>query len=136
MSRQHDEELLDEAIEESFPASDPPAVHSEATPAPAAAPPLPALEIGHERRGDKGSFYVERDGARLAEMTYTSAGDALIIIDHTEVSDALRGRSAGRRLVEAAVAWARAEGKRILPLCPFARSVFDKDASLGDVLSR
>jgi uncharacterized protein len=139
MSRQHTEDRLDEALEESFPASDSPAVHDVRAPAPAgAAQPAPenAIAIAHERRGPKGSFYVEQDGARLAEMTYTSAGEDLIIIDHTEVSDALRGRSVGRRLVDAGVAWARAEGKKILPLCPYARSVFDRDPSLADVLSR
>jgi predicted GNAT family acetyltransferase len=78
---------------------------------------------------------IDRDGKRLAEMTYTMAGDKMII-DHTEVDDALRGTGAGRRLVESAVVWARAEHKTILPLCPFARSVFDKTPEYADVRVR
>ena len=59
-------------------------------------------------------------------MTYSLAGDDTIIIDHTDVDAALRGTGAGQALVAAAVAWARDSARRILPLCPFARSVFDR----------
>ena len=83
----------------------------------------------------KGAWVIERDGKRLAEMTYSMAGDK-IIIDHTDVSDALRGTGTGGKLVAAAVEWARANGKKILPLCPFAKSVFDKTADYSDVLAR
>jgi predicted GNAT family acetyltransferase len=92
--------------------------------------------IGHERSGHRGAFVIDRDGKRLAKMTYTLAGDKKIIIDHTEVDDALRGTGAGRRLVESAVLWARAEGKTILPLCPFAKSVFERTPEYADVLVR
>jgi predicted GNAT family acetyltransferase len=34
-----------------------------------------------------------------AEMTYRRAGDGLIIINHTDVSSALRGRKIGERMV-------------------------------------
>jgi predicted GNAT family acetyltransferase len=90
--------------------------------------------IGHEENGHRGAFFLVRDGQRLAQMTYTVAGTR-IIIDHTEVDDALRGMGAGKKLVEAAVAWAREQNRRLLPLCPFARSVFAKDAALRDVLA-
>jgi predicted GNAT family acetyltransferase len=33
------------------------------------------------------------------------------------------------------VAWARAEQLKVIPLCPFARSVFQRDESLRDVLA-
>ena len=89
--------------------------------------------VTHAPAGHKGAFVIERAGARLAEMTYSMAGDKLII-DHTTVSDALRGTGTGGKLVAAAVEWARASGKKILPLCPFAKSVFDKTPAYRDVL--
>lgn len=92
------------------------------------------MDIQHERTGSKGAYFVEQDGQRLAEMTYSVAGSSMIIIDHTEVSDLLRGQGAGKKLVYAAVEWARKEGVKILPLCPFAKSVFDKEAEIRDVL--
>lgn len=67
-------------------------------------------------------------------MTYSKAGADRIIIDHTEVEDDLRGQGAGQQLVEAAVDFARRHKISIIPLCPFARSVFDKTPTLRDVL--
>jgi predicted GNAT family acetyltransferase len=92
-------------------------------------------DLIHERSGHRGAFVIVRDGARLAEMTYTIAGTR-VIIDHTDVDDALRGTGAGRKLVAAAVAWARVENARLMPLCPFARSVFDKAPEYSDVLAK
>jgi predicted GNAT family acetyltransferase len=89
--------------------------------------------VRHVPAGHKGAFVIERDGRRLAEMTYSMAGQKMII-DHTQVDDALRGTGAGRRLVMAAVERARAEKQTILPLCPFAKSVFDKAPEIRDVL--
>ena len=90
--------------------------------------------IRHVASGHRGAFVLERDGRRLAELTYTVAGSR-VILDHTQVDDALRGTGAGARLVGTAVDWARAENRKLLPLCPYARSVFDKTPAYGDVLA-
>lgn len=92
-------------------------------------------DIVHEHSGQRGAFVIRRDGRLLAQMTYT-VGGVIAIIDHTDVDGALRGTGAGARLVRAAVEWARAEKMQILPLCPFARSVFDKTPELADVLKK
>jgi hypothetical protein len=91
-------------------------------------------QIRHVSSGARGAFVLERDGRRLAELTYTVAG-ARIILDHTHVDDALRGTGTGAKLVAEAVQWARAGDRKLMPLCPFARSVFDKTASYADVLA-
>jgi predicted GNAT family acetyltransferase len=93
------------------------------------------MDIQQEENASKGAFYYEENGKRLAEMTYSKAGDTLIIIDHTEVDDALRGKGAGKQLVAKAVDYARAKHIKILPLCPFAKSVFDRVSEFKDVLS-
>jgi uncharacterized protein len=92
------------------------------------------MVVGHEERGHRGAFVIDRDGKRLAEMTYTVAGSR-VIIDHTTVDDALRGSGAGNELVKKAVEWARAEKRKLMPLCPFAKSVFDKTPDYRDVLA-
>ena len=51
------------------------------------------------------------------------------------MDDRLRGTGAGKKLVEAAVQWARKENVRLMPLCPFSRSVFEKTAEYADVLA-
>ena len=91
--------------------------------------------IQHNQDVSKGSFYVEEAGKVLAEMTYSMTGTDLMIIDHTEVSDELRGKNVGYQLVHTAVEYARSNHIKILPLCPFAKSVFDKKMTeFGDVL--
>ena len=90
--------------------------------------------IEHEEHGHRGAFFVVKNGKRLAVLTYTVAGTR-VILDHTDVDDALRGTGTGKQLVEAAVAWARAEKRLLMPLCPFAKSVFEKTPQLRDVLA-
>ena len=92
------------------------------------------MEIKHEETDSKGAFYLERDGERLAEMTYSKAGEGMIIIDHTQVDDALRGEGVGKKLVEKGVAFARENDLKILPLCPFAKALIDKTPEFQGVL--
>jgi uncharacterized protein len=93
------------------------------------------MDIERIEHGSKGAFIIKVNNERLAEMTYSKAGDKLIIIDHTDVSDALRGKGAGKQLVHAAVEYARANQIKIIPLCPFAKAVFDKTPEFKDVLN-
>ena len=93
------------------------------------------MEIKHEDSTKNGSFYIEQDGKTVAKMTYIYAGSDKIIIDHTEVSDVLRGQSAGKKMVLEAVAFAEKNHLKIIPLCPFAKSVFDKNPALHHVLN-
>jgi hypothetical protein len=93
------------------------------------------MNIQRIEHGSKGAFIIKENNERLAEMTYSKAGDKMVIIDHTEVSDALRGKGAGKQLVNAAVEYARANQLKILPLCPFAKAVFDKTPEFKDVLN-
>jgi uncharacterized protein len=91
------------------------------------------MEIQHRDDGKKGAFYIAQNEEVLAEMTYVWAGDKMII-DHTEVSDQLAGKGAGKQMVNQAVLFAREKHIKILPLCPFAKSVFDKVTDYQDVL--
>lgn len=92
------------------------------------------MEIQQKDDGKKGAFFVEQNGDLLAEMTYVWAGADRIIIDHTEVSDVLAGKGVGKQMVTKAVEFARAKSISIIPLCPFAKSVFDKMQEFRDVL--
>lgn len=89
--------------------------------------------IAHEETDHRGAFFILQDGKRVAEMTYSRVNAALIIIDHTEVDPSLGGQGVGRRLLDAAVAWARETQTKILTTCPFAGAQFAKDPSIRDV---
>lgn len=93
------------------------------------------LPIEREEGQSKGRYFVRLDGAE-AQMTYSRTGNSMIIIDHTEVPDAMRGRSVGQALVRRAVEDARAEGRSIIPLCPFAKAQFSRHPEWQDVLRR
>lgn len=84
------------------------------------------MQLKHEVDGHKGAYYWDDDGKRLGESTYTMAGPEKLIIDHTEVDDSLRGTGKAAALVQAIVDHARENGLKILPLCPFARVMFQK----------
>jgi len=92
------------------------------------------LDIQQKDDSKKGEFYIGDNGQHLAEMVYTWAGENVFIIEHTDVDDALRGQGVGNKLLERVVAFAREKNIKIIPLCPFAKSVFDKDSSIHDVL--
>lgn len=95
----------------------------------------PLTPIAHEEINGRGAFYVEQYGERLAKMTYSRVNPALIIIDHTEVDDRLTGQGVARRLLDSAVAWARATSTKVMATCPYARSQFSRDSSIRDVLA-
>lgn len=93
------------------------------------------MTILHEESEQKGRFYIKGESQDiLAEMTYSRAGTDKIIIDHTLVSESLKGQGVGKKLVAASVEAARQQGFKIMPLCVFAKAIFDKNPDWQDVL--
>jgi predicted GNAT family acetyltransferase len=90
--------------------------------------------IQHLQNEKNGYFSVEVDGKTEAKMTFVFAGSDKIIIDHTEVNPGNNGKGFGKKMVTAAVEMAREKNLKIIPLCPFAKSVFDKTEAFRDVL--
>ena len=90
--------------------------------------------IQREDRSPSGGRWLVNVDGHEAEMTYSRASPTLIIIDHTAVPDALRGRGVGQALVHRAVEDARRDGFRIIPLCTFAKGQFERHPDWADVL--
>jgi predicted GNAT family acetyltransferase len=117
-----DDDQLDEALVETFPASDAPAntvvigvqAGESSTSSPPSVSDNPALH----------RFELTVDG-QTAVLEYERTGDALALV-HTEVPEALRGRHLGDALVEYALDAAHAAGLRIVPICPFVRAYLRK----------
>ena len=82
----------------------------------------------------KGSFFIVFEGKQEAEMTFVFAGEDKIIIDHTGVNPGNEGKGLGKQMVAQAVTYARENNIKIIPLCPFAKKVFDKTPEFRDVL--
>lgn len=92
------------------------------------------MDIQHQSSESKGKFFLKKDGEVKAEITYSKMGNTGMIIDHTEVSDELRGKNVGKKLVKTAIDYARNNNLKVIPLCPYAKSVIERDPSLQDVL--
>ncbi len=91
--------------------------------------------IEHAESGDHGAFFITQDGSRVAELTYRRSNAALITINHTGVDSSLKGQGVARRLLDAAVIWARESHTKIISACPFSTAQFSKDADIRDVLA-
>jgi hypothetical protein len=92
------------------------------------------MEIQNKNDGKRGAFYMEDGGKEIALMHYIFSGPGKMIIDHTEVNDEYAGKGLGLQLVNAGVAYARENHMKILPLCPFAKKIFDITPAFADVL--
>lgn len=92
------------------------------------------MQIIQEDDGKRGAFMAIQDGEQAGLMTYVWNADDQFIIEHTEVESAFTGQGVGKKLVMAAVDFARANNYKIIPLCPFAKSVFEKIPDIQDVI--
>jgi uncharacterized protein len=78
-------------------------------------------------------YELEVDG-RLAIAAYRLR-PGRITFTHTEVPEALAGRGIGTRLVKAALDDARAQGLKVVPVCPFVKHYMDTHPETQDLLA-
>ena len=90
--------------------------------------------IRREDFGTKGRYVLRRKGVE-AEITFSVTTPTLVIADHTEVPDSLRGTGAGADLFAYMVADARNRGFKIMPLCPFVNAQRKKHPEWADVFA-
>jgi predicted GNAT family acetyltransferase len=70
-----------------------------------------------------------------AELTFTRRGPGLISADHTQSPEALKGTGAAAALADYLIADARANGFKIIPLCPYVRARYEKHPGWQDVMT-
>ena len=92
------------------------------------------IEIKQIKEKTKGRFAAIDEGKQAGAIFYTSVGETKIILDHTEVDNAYQKQGIGKIILMKIVDFARTNNIKIIPLCPFAKSVFDKTESIRDVL--
>lgn len=91
--------------------------------------------ITHEDAGRKGRYVARVAGFDdVGELTYSRVSASLIIVDHTGVSDSLKGKGLGLKLAERVVTDARVQGVKVIPLCPFFKAQASRTPEWQDVL--
>jgi predicted GNAT family acetyltransferase len=118
-----DDDKLDETLEETFPASDPPANTPET--GIRIGDPAPDADVSDNAAQSRLELTVDGHTAYLA---YERTADRLTIL-HTEVPLEIRGRHIAERLVEAGLSAARSDGLRLVVVCPFARAYMRRHRS-------
>ena len=93
------------------------------------------VSITREITDTKGRYVARVTGiTEEAELTYSRASSKFVIADHTYAPDSMRGMGVAKALVERLISDARAEGFKIMPLCPFVKSQFARNPQWSDVL--
>jgi predicted GNAT family acetyltransferase len=92
---------------------------------------LPIVQTDTEKGG---TFIFYQNNIIAGELVYKWTGKTKLIIEHTEVGEKFEGMGIGKKLVLEAVQFARKNNVKILPWCPFAKSLFNKTTEIQDVL--
>lgn len=92
------------------------------------------MHIQHNKLEDRGVFYIKGANGVISELTYSKDSSTQITIHHTETKIPEEGKGLASKLVEHTVLFARENGLKVYPLCPFAEVQFDRNPSYKDVL--
>lgn len=90
------------------------------------------MDVQHDPQRHR--FFLEVSGG-TAELTYRELGDGTLDLLHTGVPDAAAGQGIGGKLAKAAFTWARQNGVRVVPTCPFVRKWLERHPDEQDLVS-
>ena len=91
--------------------------------------------VNHTASANGGSFSAGDGGLRMGYLSYEWASPEVFAIMHTVVEEAFRGQGVAKALLDAAVSFARENGYKIRPVCPYAEKVLRRDSQYNDILA-
>jgi predicted GNAT family acetyltransferase len=77
-------------------------------------------------------FELEVDG-HIAFSEYARTPDVITFM-HTEVPEAMAGKGIGSKLIRGALDLVRADGLKVIALCPFVKTYIEKHPDIADLL--
>jgi uncharacterized protein len=92
------------------------------------------MNIQQEDNGQYGSFFIENDTGRIAELSYTWRTNDVVSIDHTIVDENVENHGIGSALVERMVDFAREKNIKLKLYCTFAKAIFERKTDYHDVM--
>ena len=91
------------------------------------------MEFTYQKTGENaGAFVYEQNGQRVAEITWIER-DGVMNMNHTYVSDVLRGQGVAKKLLDAAANYARENSMKMKAICSYVVSSFEKSDAYDDV---
>lgn len=92
--------------------------------------------ISMDETGSGRRYAAQHEGYEgEAELEVSRVSASLVIAAHTGVPESMAGLGIGTALVERLIADARAEGFRIIPLCPFVKAQAQRHPEWADVIN-
>ena len=88
------------------------------------------------KQGEDRLYLLTEEGMEAGEIIYEELGNELLIIKHTYTHDGFQGQGVGKKLLNGMAEKARTEGKKIRPICEFAKAVMEKNEVYHDVLEK
>jgi uncharacterized protein len=89
------------------------------------------MHIHHDAPNHR--FTVQLEGGS-GELQYEELPDGTIDFHHTWVDPPIRNQGTAAELVRTGVAWARSEGRKVEPTCPYVRDWFRRHPEERDLL--
>lgn len=89
----------------------------------------PEIVITHEESDVAGAFHL----GEVGRMTYRRDGENRMIVNHTFVNPSQRGKGLARALYHEMIAFARANGRRIVPECSFVAKMLRENPADQDL---
>lgn len=89
------------------------------------------MEVKHEA----GIFFIGPDKENYkAKVTYYFSRDDVVVVDQTITNEQFRGQGLAHKVLIALLEWAREQGVKILPECPFAAKVMRENDDYSDMI--
>ncbi|MEE1131797.1 MAG: GNAT family N-acetyltransferase [Caryophanon sp.] len=83
-------------------------------------------------RADEQAIEYHQDGRMLGEITWVLRDDTMVM-DHTYVSNELRGQGVAKKLLDEAAKYAREHNYKMKAVCSYVVTAFDRYDDYKDV---
>lgn len=91
------------------------------------------MEIKHSDNGARGTFRAFENDTEAGIITYVWHNEKTLVIEHTVGNPEFKG--VGMVLLNAVIDFARKNDYKIIPVCAFAKKMFDRNPQFNDVLA-
>lgn len=90
------------------------------------------FQMKHKEANGAGMFYLEDEEGIVSELTYKNR-DGVMMIDHTQTRESMKGNGLASKIVDHVVRYARENSIKINPVCPFVVAKFNEIMEYQDV---